>query len=582
VCSAALIAAIAASWHAPGPGAPEAGALEDSRVEYRLDYNPAGPSLDIRLSVTGVDPARRDVHLVLSDVGEWVEVDSLYVRSLRCQPPARRDPGVSARWVLELPEGWDGSIDVSYSIPLIERGSVLNGRRGLLPWYVPDAMGGVAYAVAFSENTLMRVLVDGELVRGARVITLGAPEGLTIASGWGGTALGSQSVTLPADLGESPIAFGRSPLVAAASRDGVDYEVVQFSATPDATVPVLALAQALIPSYGRACARPIDRPVRVFITDKGGGQWMDRGVMMQAASEGEAGSPYYRHLVAHELFHQWLGGYAKAPDESTVWFKEGFTDYLSLWHLAATGLVDHQWFVSRLLELNAEARRSEAFGHMAFGDPSATWRDGDGPAETLAYRGGAILAFLADCELRRHGRPGLSRMIGDLGAQGAGPYSLTTIRQWMERHGLAEFYARHVAAPGLPSLDESLEFAGFHRVERTAELSYIGAATQGNAAFGTVSAVDPAGPAAAAGLAIGDQITGFWLTRPDRPQVAETVTTPYRFGLELFPPGAAEVNIGVLRGDQDLTIRVAPRPMPGGLHVSYTVEPLKAAKFFDP
>lgn len=75
--------------------------------------------------------------------------------------------------------------------------------------------------------------------------------------------------------------------------------------------------------------------------------------------------------------------------------------------MAASGLASREWFAERIATLHAEARGSAACGQVRFGDPDVGWRDHDGPRETLGYRGGALLAFQADVELRRQGRPGL-------------------------------------------------------------------------------------------------------------------------------------------------------------------------------
>jgi hypothetical protein len=156
-------------------------------------------------------------------------------------------------------------------------------------------------------------------------------------------------------------------------------------------------------------------PVRLFIAPwEGGGTMTDHGCIVGAPGALDDGlAPDYVRLLAHELFHIWLGGYLSPDDESLVWFHEGFTEYCAVWHVAASGLASREWFAERIAIMDAETRASEAYGRVAFADPAVSWRDDNGPNETLGYRGGALLAFCADQELRRQGRPGLLQMLAD-------------------------------------------------------------------------------------------------------------------------------------------------------------------------
>ena len=106
----------------------------------------------------------------------------------------------------------------------------------------------------------------------------------------------------------------------------------------------------------------------------------------------------------------------------------GFTEYFAVWHVAASGLASREWFAERIAILDAAARGSAAYGQVRFGDPDVGWRDHDGPREKLGYRGGAMLAFHADVELRRQGRPGLLQLIADLMQQDDRRLQLERIR----------------------------------------------------------------------------------------------------------------------------------------------------------
>ena len=75
-------------------------------------------------------------------------------------------------------------------------------------------------------------------------------------------------------------------------------------------------------------------------------------------------------------------------------------------------------------------RRAPDGSSWRFGDPDVGWRDHDGPREKLGYRGGAMLAFHADVELRRQGRPGLLQLIADRAI-------VVDLRQQAERFSLS-------------------------------------------------------------------------------------------------------------------------------------------------
>jgi predicted metalloprotease with PDZ domain len=79
--------------------------------------------------------------------------------------------------------------------------------------------------------------------------------------------------------------------------------------------------------------------------------------------------------VAHELFHYWLGspGWIEGND-AIAWFHEGFTDYISLWDAAATGIVDRDWFARRMAAIDAAAHESATYGKVAFTQEGVRWR----------------------------------------------------------------------------------------------------------------------------------------------------------------------------------------------------------------
>jgi hypothetical protein len=437
---------------------------------------------------------------------------------------------------------------------------------GHRPWWKDG------YAHGFSTNTLARVRQGGRPVDAERRIELQAPDGLSVATGWKGLATGRQVVTLGSEVDNAAIFFGKPTGARAEGR----CEVVQFGGAGDVTADVLAAVRKLVAAYGRTTGTPFDGPVRVFLADTGGG-----GVRVDhALVVGYSGTdvPALLPTLAHELFHHWVGGMLRVEDGMT-WFLEGFTDYLSLWHLVHAGLVEPSWFADRLRQVEALARRSDAWGRVAFADPGIAWRDGDGPLETMAYRGGALLAFALDAELRRDGGRGLPALVGDLLRDPQRTADLARLRARLEERGLEGFYREFVEGRARPDLAQGLRAAGFASSPRAVPLTYAGLATEGDGVFARVRAVDPEGPAAKAGIRVGDRVTGFWPSRDPRPQVSPGFRTEYPYGLDLFAPGEM-IYFGVDRSGEALQIDLAPRVVEGGLEPAWAVGDLEAVRAF--
>ena len=128
-------------------------------------------------------------------------------------------------------------------------------------------------------------------------------------------------------------------------------------------------------------------------------------------------------------------------------------------HLASIGRITPQQFADRLRFLETFARGSTAYGRVAFADRSVDWRVPD--AEQIAYKGGAMLAFHMDVELRGHGAPGLPMLLRDLMRENGGKYTLGALQKWCEENGLKEVWQKHVVAAALPDVGDGLVRLGY-------------------------------------------------------------------------------------------------------------------------
>ncbi len=550
------------------------------RVRYRLEHEPAVRAADPRASrpacwtveieAGGLAPDKGPPTLAFGPWDDWIAVDSLWLEMLECVPPLAPGRAPGAPFVLAPGPDWDGALRCLYRIRLTDLGSGAQRARGLLPTLAPGADGREPYAFGYSWNTLLQVLQDGAPVRGRLTLELVAPEGMAIASGWGGLDHGRQEVALEPEMGNSPIAFGEPAAggtsISCGGPMSASVEVWQYGAGRDVTSVVGNALAVLAPTMALDLGHPARDPLRAFVTDTaGGGMGSHYGLRIGFTAEEPEGSEhsvFFRSLIAHELFHDWLGTTLEV-EGALVWFQEGFTEYLALWYAARTGLITRDEFAERLLEHEAIVRQRSALGSVAFADPEVAWRDGDGPNETLAYSGGALLALQIDVELRRAGKPGLPQLLRDLLA-GRGRPSLEGLRAWLEANGLAALYERSIAGRELGGAAEALRSAGYERTELDEPLTYLGIQAA-DEDFPRVDGLDPEGPAARAGIRVGDRITGYFPVRGDGPGVRPDVVTPYRFGLTRFVPGHAGTYIGVRREDGEHQVFLEPELIPGGI-----------------
>lgn len=563
----AILGRCAVSALALVPQAPPGPPLQSAEIRWELAHDPQATCWRVHIAATGLEAsAGEELSLVLQNWGEWTEVGSDYLRELASEPPLEADPRSPSRYLLDVPEGWDGTLAVSYVLPLAAAGSSVTEAHPLLP--VHDGTDALGYSI----NVLADVLMGGEPLPAARTLRFSAPEGVAIATGWGGVSTGSQQVSIDHPIDNVPLLFGRTTGRATSDADGLALEVVQLGAARDATTDVLAVARPLIALCGRTAERPYPQDLRIFLTPlKRGGTRTGGGIVVgYGADDLESGlSDGLFHLLIHELAHGWVGGMLPPPGgETLVWFHEGFNEYLCLWHATAAGLRGPDWFADEIMRHESAARRS-SLGRVAFADPGVRWRDGDGPNERMGYKGGALLAFLADVELRRQGRPGLPLLVADLLRAGE-PLSPAAIQGWMEKHGLKDFHARRVARPDpLSDVGDALLALGFEASESEAALTYLGLRTDGDGPPCLVMAVDPDGPAARAGFRPGDRVQAWSPARDAPPLVRPSVDTPYRFGLAVIASGAKTAEISVLRDGEEVKLSVEPRLIAGGYRRSY-------------
>ncbi|MBI5433510.1 MAG: hypothetical protein HZA52_11835 [Planctomycetes bacterium] len=306
------------------------------RIETRLTYvdDASAPRWRVELVGEGLRGTTPPV-LELQNRGEWLRIDDYYLRELVAEPPLRRREKRNAFEVL-APDDWDRELRVRYELPVVDVTANARETFGLLPWRTPT------YSFGFAANTLFAIDTSDEFPTPERSIEITAPADWLIASGFAAPALGRLRARVPESFGNTAIAFGRPLARAAVLAEGVPIRVVQFDGERAIVEPLADFGRRYLEACIRSLGAPRSPELSLIVTEPGFGGTRTDGVIAigcpdgfgGAESSGGEASPWTLHFLAHELFHDWLGGRLKSTEgEQLAWFWEGFTDYLSLWHL---------------------------------------------------------------------------------------------------------------------------------------------------------------------------------------------------------------------------------------------------------
>jgi hypothetical protein len=267
-------------------------------------------------------------------------------------------------------------------------------------------------------------------------------------------------------------------------------------------------------------------------------------------------------LVAHELFHTVNGHLlVHRPEEEfmTLWFKEGVTSWVALVTAVRAGLLDDAVFLDKIGEIVGNYRDNPLSTRLpAWKLAERFWRDPH--ARRLPYDKGALLGMLMDGALRdSEGQAsGLERtfraMLSTFGARRA--YGSDDVRQLVNALSapdgeMDEVWTRFVLGVDPLPVDTILRGLGLVRYTERVKAPYYGFRVGHDPRGAFVSTVDPQGPAARSGLAVGDRLVAV-------------------------PPGSWEIEgkparVDVVRGQARLPVVVRPV---AGTRVVHRVRPL--------
>lgn len=554
--------------------------------EYRIRYAAAadGGTLTVSLRARALGAASRTIAIALPDWGEWTTAREPYVRSLDIDGIAFSFDS-AGRVAVPPAVAADEEVVVTYRLSVRDAASPAHQEKRLLPYF--DA----THVFGFAKNTLAEILVDDRPIYRPGIITVEAAPDEAIFTGWGGHSIGKQianaSAEFPAENGV--FAIGRTMGLAMRAVNGVPVEIAQFAAGADTTTEIARYAELFVAAMSRTTGRGPRGPLRILVEPQRAegvfaGTLTNDGLVVRLPVEPL--SLMARLTLSHEIFHDWLGSHLVADDDVT-WFNEGFTDYIALWHAAATGVVTPAQFADRMWNIESDARASTSLGRVRFAEAGTKWRDGDGANETMAYRGGALVAFFTDIELRRRGST-VTDLIRELMSRPQRRYGLDDIRAAMTRLGVSDVYAQSIAGTHVPTVRPLLIAAGFDEdtVAQPAGLTYLGIDARPESPDplsvvpAVVLAIDPDGPAANIDLRVGDRIIDIGERRGDPPTVGPAETTRYRFGLNVIPSSTPAVALKIERNGSVIERPVAPVRRAGGVRYPLRWNPERGAEFF--
>jgi hypothetical protein len=528
-------------------------------IKYTVSYSPqkSTSAWEISAVVYGAPRSTSPLVAELDTWGNWENLGEDYFSGFTADPPAKIVKKSLFSWEITLPKGGEDSLQVRYTLKLGPWPEKRKAFSQILPFCSDE------YCSGFAENTLCSFSQDGKPLESDRTLQFDLPSGWKATTGWGEPGLTGAAVALDKKNENGVITFGKNTRASFAEADGVRYQVFQNGLDRDITRETLALTQKIYGFYARLLGVIPHKQLRLFIPGTHGvGTNTEHGIRLSVDDPDSIRTVDHKRWLAHELFHDWLGGLlTESTGEDMIWFMEGFTEYMAYRTMVDAGLADTDWFSQRLMKFDRSVRGNSANAAAVLGSPAKRIHDSD--LEGLAYAKGCLTAFQIDARLRADRKGSVAEMLRDLLRRPGKDYSQESVQGWLREHGLGDFVADYILKPGTPSLEEALRLVGYELTTSSAPLAYLGIDCDDNTPQ-RIRAIDPAGPAAMAGLRTGDFIYGYIRTRNDNIQVSTAVTTPYRFGMTYFHPERPAF-IDIKRGQEQMRIKVLPKAVEGGL-----------------
>ena len=186
---------------------------------------------------------------------------------------------------------------------------------------------------------------------------------------------------------------------------------------------VAAAARAVVARAGRAFG---DQPFRQYFVAlssmpslPGGGSTVIGTGLTESffvLATPNASAERLRHVIVHEVLHEWItrrmGTTDEVTDPTRMWFTEGLTEYFTQRVLLEDGLISLDEFVRGFDDLAVAYQTSPVQTATNAEVLEGVW--GSREMERLPYQRGALLALHWDTLLRREGRAPLTSVVATL------------------------------------------------------------------------------------------------------------------------------------------------------------------------
>jgi predicted metalloprotease with PDZ domain len=433
-----------------------------------------------------------------------------------------------SQWKIVAPVG---CVVVSYDIYLNSTGpfgTLLDADRGFFNWAMV-----LMYSPALRKQPATLRLLDVPATWALRdTHVLGGTAPGKVESITGVAHSYDELVDSPAELGT----FRESQF----QQDGVTYHVVVDADT--AAYDLAALGATLGKITHAAVDWMHDRPYDEYtflyhFTQGHGGGGMEHayGTAIEVNADRLRQSLLpVASVSAHEFFHLWNVkrirpqslepiDYQHENDTRALWFSEGVTSTVSDMLLVRSGLIEERGYLQQLSGEITELQRRPAHLWQSAEDSSLdAWFEGNAfyrsPQRSISYYNkGEILGFLLDLRIREltNGRKSLRDLFLWMNEHYAKRHLFFPDSKGVEDaaeavtgQSFSDFFRDYVAGVTEIPYDEFLSFAGLKLTTKTAALASPGFTTTANlGAQPEVVHVEPEGPAAQAGILIGDRIT---------------------------------------------------------------------------
>ena len=340
-------------------------------------------------------------------------------------------------------------------------------------------------------------------------------------------------------LVDAPILLGAPELRSFAVGDARVELVFSAPAGSNAdTAKIAADLQKIVGTFARMMGGlPLRRYVFLVLADETSDGGLEHGsstllrVQRDMFSE-PAGYRRLANLAAHEFFHLWnvkrLRDAAMVPYDYSrenytrlLWFHEGFTETMEQQALVRADIVPPETHVRELGEAWTAYLRKPGRNHAPLGEISQdawikAYKPSPAHGNTLIsyYEKGHLLGVCLDLELRlrsaEHGQQGsllglFRRLMASHGRTGTGLTQADILAAASAEAGEAmdAFFSKYVDGTAELPLPELLARIGVKVTSEPATKSYAGLVLTPER---TIRNIEPAAPAAAAGLMLGDEL----------------------------------------------------------------------------